>query len=302
MNVEISIKSLLLHNKFVIIPSIGGFKADYQAAKMDIEKKILLPPTYEISFNSKTRSDDQQLLSDFIIKEKHITKEDADKNIQDFVSSIETKINSGESFIIEGIGKLKKSVSNEIDYVAIEGANVFDTYAGFVAIDLPQKPISTSILKEATKSEPKIEAPIIKPIIAKKKKKAFSFFWILLALFFVIGGILFFSLHKNETEIVLAPVVIEEELIVEDSDSIFDGVSDTSYYIVAGSFQKRQNADMMLADLETQGYQVSIIGGENDFFRVIIYSSSQREDALGELEKARNNGMLRAWIFKEFKQ
>lgn len=64
------------------------------------------------------------------------------------------------------------------------------------------------------------------------------------------------------------------------------------YFLIAGSFQSRENAEIFKSQLEQNGYQSTVIerrnGPNNDFFKVSYMSFHDKSLALAELKKARN--------------
>lgn len=66
-------------------------------------------------------------------------------------------------------------------------------------------------------------------------------------------------------------------------------VPDDKYFLIAGSFQDRDNAEKFKAELESQGYEAKIIvretGPNQDFYKVSYKSFYDRNEAFKELSK-----------------
>ncbi len=100
---------------------------------------------------------------------------------------------------------------------------------------------------------------------------------------------------KDSTKVdTLKNVVKEEvkEIVVPKEDK---------YFLIAGSFQSRENAEVFKSQLEQQGYQSSIIerrrGPNNEFYKVSYMAFHDKKEAYSELRKARNTSeYYNAWL------
>ena len=65
------------------------------------------------------------------------------------------------------------------------------------------------------------------------------------------------------------------------------------YFLIAGSFAKRHNADVFVSKLEADGYNAQVIerpGGPNgEFYKVSYMSFYDKKEALAELRTARQS-------------
>jgi cell division protein FtsN len=73
------------------------------------------------------------------------------------------------------------------------------------------------------------------------------------------------------------------------------------YFLIAGSFQSKRNAEIFKSRLEKEGYTSHVIerrrGPNNDFFKVSYKSFHDRKLAYAELRKARNTeGRDNVWL------
>lgn len=73
------------------------------------------------------------------------------------------------------------------------------------------------------------------------------------------------------------------------------------YFLISGSFQSRENAEIYKSRLQQEGYNSQIIerrmGPNNDFFKVSYKSFHDRKLAYAELRKARNTeGRDNVWL------
>nr|WP_321450127.1 SPOR domain-containing protein [uncultured Carboxylicivirga sp.] len=73
------------------------------------------------------------------------------------------------------------------------------------------------------------------------------------------------------------------------------------YFLIAGSFQSRENAEIFKLRLEEQGYSSNIIerrrGPNNEFYKVSYKSFYDKNEAFAELRQARNaEGRDNVWL------
>jgi nucleoid DNA-binding protein len=72
--------------------------------------------------------------------------------------------------------------------------------------------------------------------------------------------------------------------------------NEKKYYIVAGSFKKRENAVSFREKLVEQGYNAEMIGERNGMHAVSYASFQNKNQAQAELRKLRNQDGLSAWL------
>jgi len=72
--------------------------------------------------------------------------------------------------------------------------------------------------------------------------------------------------------------------------------SEKKFYIVAGSFKKRENAQSFRKKLVDQGYDAEMIGERNGMHAVSYASFQNKSQAQAELRRLRNQKELSAWL------
>ncbi|MCF8364542.1 MAG: SPOR domain-containing protein [Bacteroidales bacterium] len=71
------------------------------------------------------------------------------------------------------------------------------------------------------------------------------------------------------------------------------------YHLIAGSFQKPENATSLIDAFRQKGYEPSVIGpAENGFYRVSISAYIRKSDALAELRKVRETLNPNIWLLR----
>lgn len=70
-------------------------------------------------------------------------------------------------------------------------------------------------------------------------------------------------------------------------------------HIIGGCFKDLANAEKMVSDLKTKGYQSYILDQNNGLNRVVIESYVKKDDAVKQLNKIRQNEIPGAWILEK---
>lgn len=74
-------------------------------------------------------------------------------------------------------------------------------------------------------------------------------------------------------------------------------IAGDNYCVIAGSFISQENAESHSTLLSNQGYATEILDKEGEYFRVALFSSAQKKEAVDFLAQVRNEpGMERSWI------
>ncbi|HPE35052.1 MAG TPA: SPOR domain-containing protein [Bacteroidales bacterium] len=72
------------------------------------------------------------------------------------------------------------------------------------------------------------------------------------------------------------------------------------YHLIAGSFEKAENADELITSFAADGYDPKIIGqAANGYYRVSIAAYLKKNDALDELEKVRRKYNPNIWLLRQ---
>lgn len=151
------IEYLIRHQDCVIIPGFGAFVAHYQAAHIDADTGIMMPPARLIGFNSTLNHNDG-LLAMSISRRCKLSYDNAVASINEQVNSMRYQLNNDKELSIGRLGLLKLNSGNNIEF---EQHIHFATSSEFIGlspiavspIDAKEKPeisnISTSIKKDS---------------------------------------------------------------------------------------------------------------------------------------------------------
>ncbi|HDR50549.1 MAG TPA: hypothetical protein ENN90_02860 [Mariniphaga anaerophila] len=241
MNLSKYIRQLLSENETVIIPGLGAFITEYKPSQMDEASGDLTPPSREITFNAKIRSNDG-LLMEFIAHSEHISTQEALQKIEKEREEMLYQLDKGEKLKIKGIGGLYYDESRNIRFLSSEKELSAPEAFGLEKISLKEVSEKIPEEKEAVvpvvnpeetteKTEPKMEEKTVVEEIPpaeqpeeKPKKKRRSWLWFLLLIIpLLVAGLFLFRKEKKEPP---APVKITveppkpEEIPIAATDSL----------------------------------------------------------------------------------
>jgi len=75
-----------------------------------------------------------------------------------------------------------------------------------------------------------------------------------------------------------------------------------NYYIITGSFSNQKNAQRQFNHLKTKGYKPKIIRSDFEHFKVSVFSSYDKEEALDSLAQLKSQEEFNAaWLLKKRK-
>jgi cell division septation protein DedD len=104
---------LLHRNNVAILPGFGAFVAAPTPTVIDHARGVLHPPTKLISFNENLKMNDGFLINH--IKNKHgISAQDARAVVENFVRSLNGLLESGETILLDKIGKIYKNSKGQL--------------------------------------------------------------------------------------------------------------------------------------------------------------------------------------------
>ena len=114
--------TLLLRNNCVIIPSLGGFVANYVSANVDIKNGLITPPKKALSFNKNLNTNDG-LVIHHLAYEKNISFDEAKEIVTIEVQKIKAELNKGMRIHFHNVGFL---YINSAGKVAFEQERFFN--------------------------------------------------------------------------------------------------------------------------------------------------------------------------------
>lgn len=109
--------------------------------------------------------------------------------------------------------------------------------------------------------------------------------------------------ENQNTSINIPDSVYTDEILPAKQEALLyveeESTEHYTYYLVTGSFSKKVNAETYKTSLESKGYQANIIRSDFDHYKVSIFSSTNKKEALDSLMNARKiEEFESAWLLK----
>ena len=299
MEITKHILTLLQFNECVIIPEFGAFISNYIPAKFDQVNHTFSPPKKAIVFNSKICNNDG-LLINHIVENENISYNQGQLTILSFVDGLYSDLNKGETVRFDNLGTFKFDKAGAIVYNPIDN---FELISAYGLQSFSYQSIDHSNNFSGFKSNPAIRAINGKKDILK-----------IAASITLLLSLSLFPLKNNTLELqssnlnplqFLSNNEITNKTLTKTENMVavetFNGENNQNYdfTLVGGSFQYFDNANQLQRDLLNEGHKAEIIEQDNGYFRVIIDSFSNKNEALN----ARNNYLTihpnsKVWVSK----
>jgi hypothetical protein len=196
MDVAKYVAELLYHYECVVLPGLGGFIVNDRPATVNRINHQFKPPFRKVMFNVHLKANDG-LLVNHIRASKDITYQDARKAVDQFVSSVLEKLDSGETYTFNNIGNIHYDSSKHIVFEQNVNINYnADAYGLTGFVSPPVKRLSDEEKLRSIIAPKKSETP--KPIDRKpeafiekekerKSHKPFLFITIVIIILLSIG-------------------------------------------------------------------------------------------------------------------
>ena len=328
------IKELLHEYNCVVLPSLGGFITQYISADIHPVTLKITPPAKEIAFNELLGNDDGMLIS-YISRDRHISLEQAEELVKEFVDNTRINLQKFNVFLIEGIGKLFYNASNTIEFLPELESNFLEDSFGLGEIFL--KPVEQNFnamdkIPPKSSRPPLRRRPVVKRDEAQTKelkkskgtaegeqeerimKPAMLWSMILLVLFASsallymnkdnksLASILpsFSNRQTNEANIstTVANKTIEAETanIVNATDASLS--KSQKYYVVIGSFSAEANAQKLVDKTTSTDVLPTVINPEsNEYkYRVSVAEFADKAEARASLKNFKAKYGNGVWV------
>ncbi len=167
MKLDQHISQLLFQYDCVIVPSLGGFVANYKPASIQPLKNTFYPPSKGISFNKNLTNNDG-LLVNAISKANNSTYEEAQKIVDDAVLLMKSTLKSNKKLVVESVGTLFYDNENRVQFEPSTDVNyLLESYglSSFQQFPAQHETIEEKIVKTVK------EAPVIALHQKKNTKK-----------------------------------------------------------------------------------------------------------------------------------
>jgi nucleoid DNA-binding protein len=333
---EYYLKELLYDFDCVTIPGFGGFIMQSQPARINRIKNRITPPSRLPSFNSLLNHDDGLLISR-MARAEQLSYRDAGYRVSEFAENCKSKLSSGESIALNGVGELTPGIAGGILFKPLN-------QPGFSNVAFGMEPLSLYPLTKPQEHIRVIQKPVDRKAEQFRNKKPASVKWTLAfsipVIIFLLYGIIapssFQNAYINYSGIVtdflkikhpspptanyLSEVATVQEIIAEpaidmniealtqaelipEGKAAIEAIAEASpavkYYIIGGCFENESNAGKFLSELIARGFAAEQAGAnKRGQVRISYKSFSDKASALSYLDMIRNEENNSAWLLK----
>lgn len=306
------ISDLLFLHDCVIIPKFGGFVGNNTSAVLNETTGIISPPSKEILFNPNLQTNDGLLVNHIAISEQ-ITNEEAKRNLEEYVLTIKENLQSIRTYRIEKVGLLSIGIDGNILFLQDSFTNYNLNSFGLKSqqtkkvdiinkkIELVTAPISTKKGRHRAWRAAAILLPIIGlSLISITQEKKINNIYSQMANFNP------FSISENTEEISELESENLENIFIKTEDVITSPkveiieeeniIIEKNFYLIAGAFGKKSNAEKLVKKLQSENYNSSIVGTtRGGLIRVSFDSFETKEEANLALDILKSENKS-AWI------
>ena len=312
--VEHYISELLFLHDCVILPDFGGFVGNLQSAKLNKTTGVLSPPSKQILFNASLKTNDGLLIT-HISNQEGITQEVAKNEVENYATKIIKKLTESKVLRLDKIGLLSLGregniifLQDSISNYSLDSFGMKATYnKAIVRETISQEKISSTIKNIRIQSNnPKVflrAAAVIIPLIAlsyisiTQQDKINNVYTQMASLNpfenSLITEPMTEVIPEVKIEVKLTPIleVIEEEVVPIIT------LQKTTYYIIAGAFADKKNANKMLEKLKKWNYNTKLVPG-GSLLRVSYSSFTNKTEALIALHEIKQENSA-AWLLTQ---
>lgn len=295
------IRFILQENSFVSIPSIGSFLKDSTPSRIDTRLHLLTAPEERIGFTTERKFDDGSIVH-YLCTHLGIPEKEAQQALRQWVNSTNQRLKSGERIGFEGIGQLYRK-GDAIIFNPYAGEKLeLDTF-GYLRVSMPDM---LTKKRQSGKGKRGVAMAITLPI----------------AIVGVGIGIAYWAYQDKESTPIPPNTTSQhreqETMLEEDSTEVTPysqiernheqkmALTPTThadrknvYYLVAGSFAERTNAEKLFHQLRWEGYNPELIN-INGLYRVSLahfYDKNQANIELAQLRK--KTGKEGMWLLEQ---
>lgn len=338
MNISRYISELLHEHDCVIIPGFGGFVCSYHPAEIRPGQHSFHPPSKRILFNKELKTNDGLLANIIAVKEKTSFNE-ALLKIEEEAHEMIRCLEDGERVSLQEIGDLYADNQGNIQFDQDTTVNYLKEAFGLATFISPpiRRHHQKTVLKEATHINIKKPQPArrssLRPAYWGIGIAATFLLFVLVIHNFDrmnshrqnVTGFFPSYAKKAESEQKTIEVFDDQiadagvEAIAEDISNETSDIMDIEpvvepinemvvetpaptkmYHLIAGSFEREINAGKLISEYAGYGYSPKIIGqAANGYYRVSIAAYLKKNEALSELEKARDLHNPNIWLLRQ---
>ena len=327
---------LLYEHDCVIVPDLGGFIAKYTPAQIHPVLHTFSPAARSIAFNAALRQNDG-LLAHAIANEMRIPYNEALDIIAREVGDLKKNLNNNQNLHLPKIGSLFLDKERNIQFNPDLSVNYLNDSFGLTSFTspaikrghekigrklVPQQAIKSTRLLPATLKWAAVALPLIGlGLWATYNPDKLSTLYTNPATFLPAEWTTEAQPEKlkPETKRVNAAEFTKQETTPESTvtqvnepaiepgkthkdivASVHEADKSMTQFIIVGAFGVKENAENLVSDLRTRGYD-SFITGQNrkGLYMVSILGFSDKQQAIEKMAEIRTNGYPNAWLLSK---
>ena len=295
------IRFILQENSFVSIPSIGSFLKDSTPSRIDTKLHLLTAPEERIGFTTERKFDDGSIVH-YLFTHLGIPEKEAQQALLKWLNSTNQRLKNGERVDFEGIGQLYRK-GDAIIFTPNTGEKQELGTFGYLRVSMPDM---LTKKRQSGKGKRGVAMAITLPI----------------AILGVGIGIAYWAYQDKESTPIPPNTTSqhrEQETMLEEDSTEVTTYSQIErnheqkmaltpithadrknvYYLVAGSFAERTNAEKLFHQLRWEGYNPELIN-INGLYRVSLahfYDKNQANIELAQLRK--KTGKEGMWLLEQ---
>ena len=294
MVIEDYIKDLLYRYDCVIIPNFGGFVTNRVSAKIHEDSNTFYPPTKQIGFNVNLNHNDG-LLANYIASVENISFDQATSKIKATVSKW-NKLIKTSSVDIKNIGSFSINEKNQLIFNPKNNINYLKTSFGLT-------PTKSSVVVRSKQN--------VIPLVPKERQRKTPVFIKYAATVAVLLSLSYVGWtgyenkqeqlnfakdqRKLEQKIQTATFIIENPLATIELN--VNKEVPKSFHVIAGAFQFVENAHRKVDQLNSKGFNATILGTNKWGLTQVAYASFyKKSDAFQSLSDIRKVDSKDAWL------
>ncbi|MFI3239867.1 MAG: hypothetical protein R3Y22_04685 [Bacteroidales bacterium] len=306
------IKYLISKYDCVIIPGWGALIAQYNHGYASDDK--VYPPSRVISFNSDINNNDG-LLANSLVRREGVTYDIALNLIADEVSSYKIQLNNSGEFTLSEIGLFVKSGSETIVFTPFNDGKIRSDLYGFTAFDMPK--LADRLADKSGVDKKKSSNVIYIPISRNIFRVAASIILLigmslLLTTPITVNHVQNYAsmgviksadisntlVEQNTTKTVVVEQVAEVtpvEIVAVATPEI-NCVADMKYYLVVGSFNTQDAANIHIKQYKNRVSDLNILYNGNKY--MVYAAKGDTFRSLKPIHSEMQQDFKGAWIYR----
>lgn len=291
------VQQLLQQHPMVILPGVGGFVVERVSAQLDVQRGRIMPPSFTVLFNAQLSHNDG-LLAQSIAAHWGFSLTEADNWLTDAIAELKFCFSNNETVQWLGIGQLHQNWEGRIQFVPEDAGMLMPEVFGLRPIQLSEirhKVDLTERTLEVVRSVP------VKRIVSYAAAAMLA--GVMIWLPFQEGavstgkqlaaemGVMSWGAKQHYTPRTFSPTwqlesvsesdnatlessasveISEEAPVLEQAPAV---VYPTRFYVVAGSYSTKTQAEASFTSLRNRGFEAEYAGVDANGTHLVAYGT-----------------------------